>query len=90
MSILEGDKDKPNLFRHLYAPPDVVDYDTMYQHGVKLNKLDCSVWVHEHRLGESCEGVTPSGVTRRCVQLTSGSDEPKLVSEQASGSQTTK
>lgn len=83
MSILEGDKDKLSEFRHLYAPSGVIDYDTMYQHGVKLIKNGYSVWVHEHNFLEVCGGVTPDGVTRRCVQLTSGSDGPKLVSEQA-------
>jgi len=60
-----SDADSFENKRIVYVPP-AVDWDTMYNHAVKLFNTGCSVWVHDHGYQARC---TPNG---RCGQLTAG------------------
>lgn len=63
--------------RTLYVPQGVVDWDSTFNHGVKLIKEGHSVQLHEHGIAESCG---TNGATR-CGELTRAESGAILVAD---------
>lgn len=75
---LEGNKEPyDGDTRVLFAPPGIVSYETMREHGLRLIKLGYTVWIHEHKVLQGC--VTPDGAVGRCGRLTVVEDRATLV-----------
>lgn len=78
MGILENTHTVSHDLRLLYVPPGI-DWDTMWQHAVKLFKNGHTVQIHEHRVTDRCPVLDLETAVKRCGQLQDGDAGPRLV-----------
>jgi hypothetical protein len=75
-NALEGNRPTyDGNMRVLFVPQGIVDWDTMFKHGVNLIGQGYTVQMHEHRFTERCSA---NGVAR-CGRLTAAETGAILV-----------